>query len=930
MATLFTLVYNFSMSTPILLTKLSIPQSRPALVHRHRLIEQLNSGLQQKLTLVSAPAGFGKTTVVTDWLQTEGDHRLSPFYMAWLSLDEGDNDPVQFLIYLIASLVQAEAMDVKFGNGLQNMLQSPQPPPLDSILISLINEISSSLDQIVIIFDDYHRIQAQPIHNILTFLLENLPPLVHVVITTREDPSLPLARLRAQNQLSDLRASDLLFSYEEAEEFLNQVMGLSLSAEDIDMLEIRTEGWIVGLQLAAISMQGLKDVTSFIRTFSGSNRLVLDYLIEEVINNQPEEVQIFLLQTAILDRLSGSLCNAVTGQSNGQAMLEMLESTNLFVIQLDNKRQWFRYHHLFAELLQQRLQISDADLLPKLHIRASKWYEENDLISFAIDHALSAPDMERAADLIERQWRMMDKNHKSAIWLGWVKALPEEMISRRPVLTAQYAWALLDQGELEMAESHLVEAEKWLDSEGNLRVRDGSMLDDVFIAANEEFYLLPVTIANERAWLSQARGDIQGTIFYGVRALKIASEENYFERGLAAGLLGFAYWANGDLELACQTMKDAITYMRQDNSLQFVISWTSILVDIMVAKGDLVEARYLLERTLQLANDEGQARLPVISLIYLGLCMVDIETGDLESAKNNLKMSEELYGKDFLARWQRKWYSLQAQISKAQGDLENSVSLLEQAEKYIFRHAVPNIIPVSAMKARIWVKQGKLELAMDWIKENDLSITDALEYLKEYEHITFARIMLAEFQQNGNESYIGEIKEFLETLLLSAKEGGRVSSIIEILVLKAITSKNNGEFPEAILSLDNALGIAEPQNQIKIFLDDRDQLAEILLECSRVGENRKFAKKILGEIIDGTERSIDAVLQNLIEPLSDRELEVLQLIADGHSRQEIATNLFLSVNTVKTHLRNIYGKLGVNSQMQAVGKARLLGLLEKD
>ena len=456
------------MPTPLLATKLYIPPLRPNVVSRPRLLERLNEGLHRKLTLISAPAGFGKTTLLSAWV--EGIDRQ----VAWLSLDEGDSDPARFLTYLVAAL---QTIAPNIGEGVMRVLQSPQPPPIESILTALLNEITTIPDHFVLVLDDYHVLDAKPIDNALTFLLEHLPPQMHLVIATREDPQLPLARLRARDTLTELRVTDLRFTPSEAAGFLNQVMGLDLSAEDITALETRTEGWIAGLQLAAISMQGQKDTTSFITSFTGSHHFVLDYLVEEVLQQQPERVQNFLLRTSILDRLCGSLCDAVLLDPNasGQATLEYLERANLFIVPLDNERRWYRYHHLFADLLRQRLHQStdsstgdERDGVAELHRRASQWYEDNSLTIEAFHHAVAANDVERAERLVEGEGMPLQFRGPMISVLNWLESLPTTILDARPSLWVTYASALTMTGQpissveekLQAAEAALQEAEQ--------------------------------------------------------------------------------------------------------------------------------------------------------------------------------------------------------------------------------------------------------------------------------------------------------------------------------------------------------------------------------------------------------------------------------------------------------------------------------------
>src|SRR5438874_873562 len=465
------------MPTPILATKLYLPPLRPNVVSRPRLLERLNEGLHRKLTLIAAPAGFGKTTLVSEWVAFIERARTRT---AWLSLDEGDNDPARFLAYLIAAL---QTIAATIGDGVLGVLQSPQPPPTEAILTALLNEITTLPDNFVLVLDDYHVIDAKPVDMALTYLVEHLPPQMHLVIATREDPQLPLARLRARSHLTELRAADLRFTASEAAAFLNQVMGLSLSAADIAALEDHTEGWIAGLQLAALSMQGHHDVAAFIRAFAGDHRYIVDYLVEEVLQRQPEPVRRFLLQTSILDRLSGPLCDAVTGQREGNARLEALERGNFFVVPLDDTRHWYRYHHLFAEVLSAQLLAEQPDQVATLHRRASAWYEQHGSTVDAIRHALAAFDFGRAADLVELAVPAMRQSRQEATVLGWLKALPDELIRSRPLLSAAYAQTLLVSGQLEGVEARLSDAERWLDTTADR--------SEMVVVDEEEFRRLP-------------------------------------------------------------------------------------------------------------------------------------------------------------------------------------------------------------------------------------------------------------------------------------------------------------------------------------------------------------------------------------------------------------------------------------------------------
>ena len=498
------------------------------MVFRPRLIERLNEGLcqehgnGQKLTLISAPAGFGKTTLLSEWIP--GCKRL----VAWLSLDEGDNDLTRFLVYIVSAM---QTIVPSLGDKIMGMLQSPQPPPTESILTGLLNEIAAIPNDFIFILDDYHLIDAQTIDNVLTFLIEHMPQQMHLVITTREDPNLPLARLRVRSQLTELRIADLRFTPSEAAEFFNQSMGLNLSVEDISALEARTEGWIAGLQLAALSLRGQKDVSGLIQTFAGDHRYIVDYLVEEVLQRQPASIRDFLLQTAILDRLNGSLCDAVTGQKNSRERLEALQRGNFFLIPLDDRRHWYRYHHLFAEVLHMYLIAEQPDQVTTLHRRASEWYEQNGSATDAIRHALAGNDFDRAAGLAETTWQTMYESFQSAAWLDWVKKLPEELIRARPVLCTQIAWGLMNAHEVDASASRLLDAERCLEGPS----------DEMVVVDQEQFRSMRARIAFARAYNAQTRRDFVSAIKYAELAIKLIPEENQLLRAQTTAILGATY-----------------------------------------------------------------------------------------------------------------------------------------------------------------------------------------------------------------------------------------------------------------------------------------------------------------------------------------------------------------------------------------------------
>ena len=910
---------------PILATKLYAPPRRPDLVLRPRLIGRLNEGLHRRLTLISAPAGFGKTTVVCEWIS--GGKRPS----AWLSLDEADGDVARFLSYLVAAL---RTIKPDIGENVTALLQSPVPIPIESILTPLINEISDMPADFFLVLDDYHAIDNEKVDEALAFALEHAPPRMHLVITTREDPNLPLARWRARGQLTELRASDLRFTVPEAVEFFNRTMGLSLSEPDIAALENRTEGWIAGLQMAALSMRGRSDAALFIRDFSGSHRFVLDYLLEEVLLRQPERVHEFLLQTAVLDGLCGPLCDEVSGQKDGGEMLEYLERGNLFVVPLDDERRWYRYHHLFAEVLRMRLREARPDQVSALHRRASGWYERNGFPPEAVSHALAAGDLERAAGLIELAGPAMEGSPRTSEWLAWVRALPDELVRARPVLSVWYAYGLLAGAEVEAAESRLDDAERLLaDPTAGMVVTDEGQLR-----------LLPALIATARAYHAQALGDVPGNVKYARRALEILPESESLRRGQAAGLLGIACWANGDLEEAARVFTGYHDRFQSARNIPDTIGTAFILAEIRTAQGRLREARSVLQLTLGFVEDAGGPMPPHATTLFRGLGELFCERDDLESAFRYLSRSEELVGQAGLSGMRHRLCVAQARLKQIQGDLDGALDLISEAERLYVRYPLPVLRPFAAMKARIWIAQGRRAEALGWARERGLTVKDEPSYLREYEHLTLVRIFLARHENDSDES-VRAAAGLLERLRKAAEEDARGGSEIEILVLLSLARDALGDIPAALASLERALTLAEPEGYVRVFVDEGPRVAGLLARLSAPGgtgtpardayilrllsafEPRTFPVSSRKPAVGVGAGTAAPHPRGPIEPLSPRELEVLELIDQGLSNQEIGERLFLALDTVKGHNRRIFEKLDVKRRTEALARARKLGLL---
>jgi LuxR family maltose regulon positive regulatory protein len=886
-----------------------------------------------KLTLIAASAGFGKTTLVSAWLANCGRP------VAWLALDEGDSDPVRFITYLIAAL---QTIHAGIGEGLLPILQSPQPPPLDALLTSLLNEVAVLPAQILLILDDYHVIDAQAVDQALTFLVEHQPPQLHLVITTREDPALPLARLRARGQLSEVRAADLQFTPAEATEFFNGMMGLKLSTAEVAALESRTEGWIAGLQLAALSMQGHQDVAGFIQAFAGEHRFIVDYLVEEVLQRQPDAVRSFLLQTAILERLSGPLCDAVTGQVGGSTRLEALQRGNFFLIPLDDKRTWYRYHHLFADVLRMHLRAEQPDQLALLHRRASEWYEQHGSSGDAIQHALAAKDFDRAADLIERALPVMRPSRQEVTLLSWFLALPDNVFERRPLLSVHYAGALLQNGRLDEAESRLWVAEQWLATPTALRAQP-------IFADEAEFQQLPGLVAMYRTSIALVQGDLPTTMQSARQVLELADEE--FMRGAALSLLGLAYWTGGDLATAYQMFDEGMAYLQKEGYLPDVIGGAVTLADIRITQGRLRAAMSIYERGLQLATKPGQP--PLRGAADMRVAMSDLcrERNELTTATQHLLQSQALGELNGLPKNPYRWRVARACLQAAQGDWDSALTLLDEAAPLYVSDFSPNVRPVAALKTRLWIAQGRLDEALGWARAQGVSVNDELSYLREFEHITLARIRLAQAKRDHAASPLPETIHFLARLLQAAEAGGRMGSVIELLLLQALAHQLQGDISAALPPIERALTLAEPEGYVRIFVDEGPAMHLLMGEFRAWIAQQPLTEQTrrLSVYVDqllaafATEQTNtgepprvepaqpipnhQSPITNLVEPLSQRELELLRLLQTELSGPEIAQELVVALSTIRTHTKSIYSKLNVNSRRAAVKRAVELGLI---
>ncbi|WP_307609937.1 LuxR C-terminal-related transcriptional regulator [Pseudarthrobacter sp. W1I19] len=913
------------MLTPVLATKLFVPAPRPQITSRPRLFKRLTDDLSasRKLSLVCAPAGFGKSTLLSEWI-TQRRRQHPDVCIAWLSLDAHDNDPSRFLAYVVAAL---QGVDPEIGAEITGLRHSGQVLAVEPALTSLINDIARSGKEFILVLDDYHVIEERQVHEALAFLLDHLPPQLHLVIATRSDPPLSLARLRSRGELTEFRAADLRFTFDEAADFLNQVMNLGLSVDDIAALETRTEGWIAGLQLAGVSLREHGDVSGFIKAFTGSHRFVIDYLVEEVLQRQSAEVRNFLLTTALLDHMTGGLCEALTGVGGGQGMLEALERDNLFVMPLDDRRQWYRYHHLFAEVLRGRALQELPGRMPELHRLASEWYEQNDLTEDAVHHALAAEDFERAADLIEAVLPTLRRTRQDGMMLAWLTALPDEVVRTRPLLSVFYAWRMLVSGDLDTVEPWLRAAEQGLEA----ATADSEVPANSASASGrgQELRMLPSTIAMYRASLAQARGDVSATARHARQAFELARPEDHFARGAAAAFLGLASWAQGDVETAVGTFSDAVASLHEAGNLTDELSSTILLADMQVALGQLQEARKLYERALGYAAAQGEPAPRATAELHVGYSELCREFGDLESAVRHLQTSKEL-GRQVtpLTEHSYRWFVAMAGVRESEGDMAGAIESLDQAQLLYLRGFFPEVRPIPALKARMAVRQGRLSEGWEWARSRDLLPVGELSYLREFEHLTLARLLISQFRVLPAEKTIQEAADLLMRLLEAAEAAGRKGSIYEVLVLQALALEAQGQRALALVPLERALVEAGPEGYVRLFLDEGPPLAPLLAEAAGKGPALPHTALLLQSLEPGKSQTvIRRTPTPQLEDLSKRELEVLRLLGTSLSGPEIARQLFVSVNTLRTHTKRIFTKLEVNNRREAVRHGKEQGLL---
>ncbi|HSL26036.1 MAG TPA: LuxR C-terminal-related transcriptional regulator [Acidimicrobiia bacterium] len=900
------------MSDPILTTKIYVPPPRERLVHRRRLIDQLNESRRQKLTLLSAPAGFGKSTLLSDW--AAGSERP----IAWISLDESDSDPRRFLAYLGSAL---QTVDPNLGASLIGLLRSPTSPPTEWLLSDLINDVARYQRGLTLVLDDYHLVDSKPVDAALTFLLDHVPPHMHLVVSTREDPQVPLARYRSLGRLAELRESDLRFTPAEAAEFLHQAMGLDLSAEDVAVLESRTEGWIVGLQLAGLSMQGLPDTAAFIESFAGTHRFVLDYLLEEVLYRQPETIQDFLLGTSILERLCGPLCDEMLPEAAapGQDTLESLDRANLFIFPLDHERRWYRYHHLFAELLQDRLARTQPDRLTSLHRRASDWYTRNGGPGEAVRHALAIRDWSRAADVIERfsgEWPM---HGGVGTTLGWLESFPDRIRLDRPELGLTYAWNLFMDNQLDRAEGFLGRLAPLVQSEPK-------HLGEVFAI---------------RVMIASHRQDMSAVVALAEEALSVVSSEAASPRSRILLSVGVAHCdMGGDLEAARSAFREAFELGQTVSPASSVgnaplpLTALAYLADIEFLEGRLREASRRYDQARELATRwEGRSSI-AFSLVQQGRAALLYEWDDLEGAALALEESIGIGESWRNARLLVPSLGLSATVAHSLGHIGEAHAALAQAEELARGALNSPLIQTSLAIHQLAVGSAERDWQIldRWQEFYEADAVSGSPRIGGALAVALTQAWIFRYRHGREETALRNAASLLEPALARSERGGLQLHTTRLHILESLVTFQQGEADVALRSLQTALDMASPENYVRSFVDLGEPMASLLqlgLESQTLSvPATRYGRRLLSRLRpDPSTKPSLSQAGFFVQSLSQREMDVLRLIAEGLSNAEIGERLFLALSTVKGHTRIIFDKLQVHRRTEAVARARELGLL---
>jgi LuxR family maltose regulon positive regulatory protein len=913
------------MASTLVATKMNAPRLRGALVPRTRLTALMDAGAEASLTLVSAPAGFGKTTVLASWLERAS---TEPRTVASVSLDESDSQASSFWLYVVTALGSATG---SVGASVIPLLAAGQPASR-TLLTVVLNEIGALPTEVDLILDDYHLADGADVAEGMTFLLEHRPPNLHVVVSTRADPDLPLARLRARGELVEIRARDLRFTVEETATYLTDVSGIAVAPADVSALESRTEGWAAALQLAALSLQGRDDVAGFIAGFAGDDRHVVDYLVEEVLTRQSEDVRRFLMRTSVLDPLCGDLCDAALEQTGSRAMLEALERANLFLVPLDDQRQWYRYHHLFGDVLEAHLRDESPAQVAGLHLRASRWYADAAQPVPAVRHALAAGDVELAADLAEAALPALQRDRQEAVIRSWIGAIPEDAVQARPVLAIGIVGALMSSNEFADVELRLHAVERQL-PEITSRIAAGDAGDLARVPSAVDLY---------RAGMALVTGDLAGTHQHAQQAIDTAVPDDDLVRAAASGLSGLAHWACGELEDAHRRYTACIEGLRRAGHVSDVLGCSITLADLRLTLGRVRDAQAGYDDGLRLAATAGEV-LRGVADMHVGLSQVALERGRLTEARAQLEIARGLGEERGLPQHPYRLRATSATLAAAEGDLATALALVAEAEQVYLGDFSPNVRPLHAVAARLHVRQGDLDPALRWARDHDVTSSQDLSYLREYEHLTLAEVLLARHRRDGGAALLDEADALLDRLRQAAYDGGRVASLLDIEILQAVSSRSRGDLEAALQLLAHAVELAEPERQVHAFARHGGLLTPLLAPLAERRGTDAWVAALLqacnaagaaaaAGVGSGAATARPAGGQasrpdEVVEALSARELEVLALLDTELDGPEIARHMFVTVNTLRTHTKSIYTKLGVNNRRAAVRRGHELGLL---
>lgn len=895
-------------------TKLALPRPRPGLVDRGRLTEQLQRAHDAALVLVSAPAGFGKTTLLAS---TYGAAAST----AWVSLDGRDGDASRFWTYVLHALDTASPGCAATALSLLDA----GADTLADVVTSLVNELSVRAEDVTLVLDDYHLADKPEVSETVALLLEHRPPQLRLVLGTRADPALPLSRLRARGELVELRAADLRFTVAEASDYLNDVHDLGLTASDVKTLEARTEGWAAALQLAAVSLRGRDDSSTFINSFAGDDRFVVDFLADEVLDQQPGPLRRFLLDTSVLDRLTGPLCDAVAGPIDGMAggaVLELLERRNLLLVPLDDHRRWYRYHHLFGDVLHVRLLAERPGDVPILHGRASDWYEQAGDVEAAVRHAFAAGDVTRAADLIEVATPDLRRRRAERVLRSWVPAVPTEVLANRPVLASNLVGALMASNDFEGVGDRLDALESTLDSPPeNVVVRDEG-----------EWQRLPAVVALHRSGLALVSGDLEATLQHADVALERAGASDQLTIASASAVKGLASWAVGDLQAAGDGYRATVEGLAALGYVSDVLACTVTVVDLELGLGNLdaadLAAQDALDRVGAAADTPQGDGTRGTADMWVALARVAWERGESGKAAEHLRRAGDLGDDAGLPQQPYRWRVAMAALRELEGDHEAADTLLAEAERVFNSDFLPNVRPVPAVRARLHIRRGDLAAARQWAAKAGVQVQDDLHYLREYEHLTLARLLLAEHTETGEPAKLDQVDSLLRRLRDSATAGSRTAAIAETSILLALTADAAGRAEQAISWLGDATAIAQPGAWLRPFLDAGPRVQDLL---ALLPDRSGFVAAVAGAAAEGSAESrgaseVSGGGEALVVPLSARELDVLRLLGSDLDGPAIARHLNVSLPTVRTHTQRIYMKLGVNNRRAAVRRAHQLRL----